>query len=152
MNKIKDTLKNCKGMKTTKRILGMCRYQLFTLKDTNGNVTNDMEEVVRAAEKFYFQFYSDQDEQGDGGEKNDSLNFELFSVSMDEVKKALKEMSREEPNGGPTIDLIKDSGNFILKKEAQIYTERLQSHSLQRLKNTTIIILDHNEARAIMVN
>ncbi len=63
MEQIEETLKKGKSMKTTKKRLGVGRHQSFALKDANGNVTNNMEEVLRVAEEFYTELYSDQDRE-----------------------------------------------------------------------------------------
>ncbi len=91
MEQIKETLKKGKSVKTTERRLGVGRHQLFALKDANGNVTSNMEEVLRVAEEFYTELYSDQERQEE--EEHDSLNLEVPVVTVDEVRIALKGMS-----------------------------------------------------------
>lgn len=81
--------------------------------------------MVKAAEKFYTNLYSDPNAQEDrGGEKrcNGPGN---PSVTKNEVKFVLREMSRGKARGedGLTMDQIKDAGDFVIKKLAQVYTE-----------------------------
>ncbi len=50
---------------------------MFALKDANGNVTNNVE-VLRVAEEFYTELYSDEDRQEEEeGEESDSLKLEV---------------------------------------------------------------------------
>ncbi len=50
MEQIEETLKNGKSIKTTKRRLSVGKHQLFPLNDANGNVTKNMEDVLKVAE------------------------------------------------------------------------------------------------------
>ncbi len=67
MEKVEETLRNGGNVRTTRRRLEIGRRQLFALKDANGNVTTNMDEVVRVAENFYSDLYSDLNEQEDEG-------------------------------------------------------------------------------------
>ncbi len=59
---------------------------MFALKDANGNVTNNLEEVLRVAEEFFTKLYSDQDGEEEEGKKSDSLNLEVPRVTVEEVR------------------------------------------------------------------
>lgn len=80
-------------METTKRRLGIDRIKLFVLAGANGHITNNMDKVVRVAEIFYTELYSNEGRQ-EVGDENETLHLEVPSITVNVVKKALTEMSR----------------------------------------------------------
>ncbi len=80
-------------------------------------------------------------------EESDSLTLEVPFVTVEEIRTALKGMSRSKAGGedGLTVDLIKDAGNFIHNNLCQIYTKCLQSHRVPRVWKNASIILIHKK-------
>ena len=103
-------------MKVTKSALGIGNNQLFALKDEQGVITNNRDEVIKVAEKFYRKLYSSNVQQNEDP-NTEVMNTEVPCVNASEIKKALKGMSRGKAGGedGLTIDLIKDAGNFLIE-------------------------------------
>lgn len=64
MEKIKETFRHGKNLIIVRR-LGTERHLLFALKDINDSVMTNMRGVVKVADKFYTELYSDQSEQED---------------------------------------------------------------------------------------
>ncbi len=75
-----------------------------------------------------------------------SLNLEVPRVTVEEVRIALKGMSRGKAGveDGLTGDLIKDAGNFI-HKLSQIYITNTYSHRVPRAWKNASIILSHKK-------
>ncbi len=108
------------------------------------NVTTNMDEVVKISEKFYSDLYSDTNEQEEEGRERETAYVEVPSITKDEVRNALKGMSMGKATGedGLTTDLIKDAGNTVISKLAQLYTSCLQQQKVPKAwKNATIVLL-----------
>ncbi len=50
---------------------------------------NNMNEVVRVAENFYSDLYSDTNEQEEEGRERETVSVEVFSFTTDEVRNVL---------------------------------------------------------------
>ncbi len=77
----------------------------------------------------------------------ETVGVEVPSITTDEVRNALKGMSRGKAAGedGLTTYLIKDAGDIIISKLAQLYTSRLRHKKVPKAwKNATIVLL-HNK-------
>ncbi|WP_435336474.1 hypothetical protein, partial [Klebsiella pneumoniae] len=49
MTKIEETLRNGGSMKGTKRMLAIGKNQMFSLRNSNGEIINNREEIIKVA-------------------------------------------------------------------------------------------------------
>lgn len=82
-----------------------------------------LEEVDRVAEKLYTDFFRGRDWQEGEDEKFDLLNLEVSSLTVHEVQIGMRRDKSGEDT--LTVDIIKESDNFILNNLPQMSTNCL---------------------------
>ncbi|MCJ3464047.1 reverse transcriptase family protein, partial [Klebsiella pneumoniae] len=143
MERIDIALKNGRSLKAAKRRLGIGKNQMYALRDRQGNVITNRDEIVIIAEEFYRDLYSSRDNQN--SERGSNLEeADIPPVLTEEVMKALKEMQAGKAPGEDqiTAELLKDGGQIILEKLASLYTQCLMTASIpESWKNANIILI-----------
>ena len=131
-------------MKSVKRKLSIGQGKMYALKDKQGNIISNFDDIVKAAEEFYTDLYSSQSSQATFIRNSDEPDTEAPSITSAEVRRALKDMTRGKAAGedGITVDLIKDGGDIMLEKLAALYTQCLTTSSVpESWKNANIILI-----------
>ena len=77
-----------------RRKLGIGQDKMYALKDKHGNVISNFDDIVKAAEEFYTDLYSAQNSQATFIQNSDEPDTEAPSITSDEVRRALKDMTR----------------------------------------------------------
>ena len=110
-------------MKSVRIKLGIGQGKMYALKDKHGNIISNFDDIVKAAEEFYTDLYSAQNSQATFIRNSDEPYTGAPSITSDEVRRALKDMTRGNAPGedGITVDLIKDGGDIMLEKLAALY-------------------------------
>lgn len=96
----------------------------FSQKDENGNATTSMEEVIKTAEKFYTELYSDKNEKKNRGVVIERIEMDqgIPKEATNQVNKPLQRMGRGKTGlDCLTPDLIKDAK--VISKLDQICKE-----------------------------
>lgn len=86
------------------------------LKDKQGNIINNFNDIVRVAENFYAELCSLKINHPLLNGSSNEQDTEIPYVTTYEVRRAIRDMPR-----GITADLITDGGEFIWKKLATLY-------------------------------
>ena len=144
MERIEHAVKNGGSLKAVKKRLGIGKNQMYALKDKRGNVITNRDEIVTVAEEFYRDLYSSRDIQDNTEPRSSSEQIDIPPVTTEEVKKALNEMQRGKAPGEDqiTADLLKDGGQIVLEKLANLYTQCLMTASVpESWKNANIILI-----------
>ena len=144
MSKIEETLRNGGSMKNTKRRLDIGRSQMVSLRNANGEVINNRDEIIKIAEEFYKNLYDSEDRPVDVAQDQTNIAMPVPEVTIGEIRSALKGTKRGKASGDDnlTIDQIKDAGDFALNKLAKLFTKCLQCRTVPKAwKNATIILI-----------
>ena len=72
---------------------------MYALKDKQGNVISNFDDIVKAAEGFYTDMYSAQNRQATFIPNSDEPDTEAPSITSDEIRRALKDMTRGKAAG-----------------------------------------------------
>ena len=147
MTKIEETLRNGRSMKATKRMLGIGKSQMFSLRNSNGEVTNNRDEIIKVAEKFYTDLYSSDDRPNNVNQEEVNIDTPVPAVTVEEVRTAIRHAKRGKASGRDniTIDEIKDAGDIALEKLAKLYTKCLENRNVPRAWKIANIILIHKK-------
>ncbi|WP_265430092.1 RNA-directed DNA polymerase, partial [Klebsiella pneumoniae] len=140
---IKETLEVGGSLKATKRKLKIGKDRMYALKDEQGNITHNMEEILEVAQRFYTKLYASDFRQGETNERTD-LACDVPLVTKEEVKNALKSMKRGKAAGddGITVDLLKEGGDIVLEKLTVLFSECLRTLKVPvAWKNANIILI-----------
>ena len=144
VGKIEEAVKYGRSIKSVRRKLGIGQGKMYALKDKHGNIISNFDDIVKAAEEFYTDLYSTQNSQTTFIRNSGEPDTEAPSITSDEVRRALKDMTRGKAAGedGITVDLIKDGGDIMLEKLAALYTQCLTTSSVpESWKNANIILI-----------
>lgn len=147
MKKVKEALEAGTSIKMAKRKLGQGRKQMFALRNENGEMTRNRDEVIKVAEKFYKTLYSSKEKKEVRNEEEIKKIDPVPEVKDWEVEYAVKAMSRGKAGGedGLTIDLIKDAGQIIWNKLARLFTRCLESQTVPVAWKNAMVVLLHKK-------
>ena len=108
--------------------------QLYALKHEPGGTTNNGVGVTKAAEESYSKLYSNNDWL---------MNIKVSYGNMSEIRIPLKLMKRlnAEAKHILSIDMFKDTRNFLLDNLTLLFTKFLQNCSIPRTHKNAIMIL-----------
>lgn len=115
MAAIEETLERGESLKATRRKLAIGRERMYALRDEQGNVTHNMEEIIKIAEQFCNRLYA-----SDAGVRRSteptSVACDIQPVTKEEVETTLKGMKKGKAadDDGIIIDLLKEGGDIIL--------------------------------------
>lgn len=143
MQMIEETLRRGGGLRSTKKKLAIGRDRMYALRDESGNVTNNLDEILTVAERFYSRLYASISSPGNITARI-CVEGEAPEITKDEVEMALKAMKRGKAAGddGITVDLLKDGGYIVLEKLAKLFSECLRTTKVpQAWKNANMILV-----------
>ena len=146
MKKVREALEAGTSIKMARRKLGQGRKQMFALRNKDGELTSNREEVIKVAEEFYKNLYSSKEEKDRNGEETEEID-PVPEVKSWEVEHAAKAMSRGKAGGedGLTIDLIKDAGQLVWEKLARLFTRCLESQTVPVAWKNAMVVLLHKK-------
>ena len=68
---------------------------MYALKDKQGSIISNFDDIVKAAEEFYTDLFSAQSSQATFIRSSDEQNTEAPSLTNDEVRRALQAMTMQ---------------------------------------------------------
>ena len=121
---------------------------MFALRNEKGEITSDRDEVIKVAEEFYKKLYSSNEDR-EAIEEREEIKDEdrVPRVSKEEVTAAIESMSRGKAGGedGLTIDLIKDAGETVVGRLADLFTKCLETMSVPSAWKNALVVLIHKK-------
>jgi len=96
--KVQETIEDNRSYKATKRKLTNGKSQMIAIKDEDGNIIYDRDQVINKVKDFYQNLYSSK-VQVDPPTINTDTEDSIPPIGADEVAKALKDMKREKLRG-----------------------------------------------------
>ena len=150
MTNIEETLRSGGSMKATKRMLAIGKNQMFSLRNSKGEIVNNRDEIINVAEEFYTKLYSSEERLDDVAQEHINNDALVPAVTIGEVRSALRDTKRGKASGSDniTIDQIKDAGEAALDKLAKLYTKCLENRKVPRAWKNANIILIHKKGDA----
>ena len=127
MDKIEEALSNSTSLKKVKLGLGLGKSEIFALKNSEGEVTRNRNEIIKIAEEFYTKLYSsNQEHVSTSPVESEVIN--VPEITVEEVKNALKGFKKNKAGGedGITFEHIKEAGDLVLSKLASLYSKCLK--------------------------
>ena len=114
-----------KSLKTANRKLALGKQQRISLRDNNGEIIKYRERMLTRVREFYEKLYSSSINVPVTNQITDTS--EVPHILIDEVKHALNKTKRGKAQGedGITGDMLKDAGDEVHNKLAQLFTQCL---------------------------
>ena len=145
MDLIEETIKKGKSLKQAQRKLALGKQQMTSLKNSNGEITNCREQMVKIVEEFYEQLYSSSTPVPPANSVTDTS--EVPEITVDEVRSSLNGMKRGKSPGddGITTDLLKDAGFEVHSKLAHLFNQCLSKREVPEAWCNAIVVLLHKK-------
>ena len=141
LQKIEETIKNGKSLKQTRSSSYIGKQQMLALKDSNGEIAKCRDRMLKIAEEFYAELYTSKTRVNP---INTSVEYtEIPEITTSEVAFALNHMKRGKAPGDDdiTTDLLKDAGEDLYKKLAQLFSNCLKEKKVPESFGVGIVIL-----------
>lgn len=139
-----------KGLKVLKKKLSQGKKNICKLKDKQGNVKTNREEILKIVETFYAELYKKQTE----GTPDDKIikvlnqgSEDIPEITISEINGALSEMKNNKTPGedGLVIEAIKMGGNKLLQAIKTLFNACLSKGTTPSEWNNAVIILLHKK-------
>lgn len=154
-NAIEQTIEKNKSMKVLRRDLGSGRREITKLKNKQGNITANREEILKVVEDFYQSLYRSHREENINRDLEPDMisarkgvinqgSEELPDISLEEIKFALKKTKNNKTPGEDAVvaDAIKIGGPYLLKKIRALFNLCLSNSTIpEKWHNATAILL-----------
>lgn len=151
--KINKVIEQNKSMKALKPKLG--KKQIYALKNKDGEIIEDREEILKTVENFYRDLYNTKIPEPNNAEEFQRnaqriINVgseELPDIKLDEVNKALEHMKRNKSPGkdGVIVEFIKEGGEKLKKRVACLLNKCLLEGIIPEDWNDSTVILLHKK-------
>lgn len=152
---IQLTIENNKSMKVLRRNLQSGKKEMIKVKDQQGQVTTNREEILRIVEDFYRILLKSQKEASDisGMEPEMATSMKkivnqgsevLPEITIEEIRLALRKAKNNKAPGedGLVADAIKIGGTTLLQKIKTLFNMCLSDHTIpDKWYNATVILL-----------
>ena len=139
--KIEETIKKGKSLKQTSSSYYIGKQQMLALKDSNGEIVKCRDRMLKIAEEFYAELYASKTSVTP---ITTSVEYtEIPEITTSEVTFALNHMKRGKAPGDDdiTTDLLKDAGEDLYQKLAQLFTKCLKEKKVPESFGVGIVIL-----------
>ena len=141
MLRIEEAIKKGKSLKQTRSSSYIGKQQMLALKDSNGEIVKCRDKMIKITEEFYAKLYASKTRVTS---TDISVEYtDIPDITTSEVAFALKHMKRGKAPGDDdiTTDLLKDAGEDLYKKLAQLFTRCLKEKKVPESFGVGIVIL-----------
>lgn len=147
---INKTIQENKGLKVLKKKLSQGKKDIYKLRDKQGIVRTNREEILKIVESFYAELYKKQAEGTSGDKITRVLNQgseDIPEITVSEITRALSDMKNNKTPGedGLVIEAIKMGGNKLLQAIKTLFNACLLKGITPSDWNNAVIILLHKK-------
>lgn len=157
---IENVIEENKGPKIWKNKLRMGHKEIIALKNEEGRVITDRDELLKTAEKYYEKLYETKVENqtivtNETNKKLVNVNSEeLPNINEDEIKKAINKMKNGKSPGSDEIiaEMIKQGGDVLVKEFKKLFNMCLEKNEIPKEWDDAIIILIYKKGDKMDLN
>ncbi|KAG1714971.1 Multiple epidermal growth factor-like domains protein 8 [Nymphon striatum] len=133
---VETTIKEGKGYKTAKKRLAIGNRQIASLKNADGEIVTDREEILRIGERFYQTLYTSSLNIHPTYSFSEDEEDPIPDITRIEVESAIKTLKSGKSAGedGISSTLIKKGGSLMAIQLAQLFTNSNSSKQFITLK------------------
>ncbi|KAG1696482.1 Proprotein convertase subtilisin/kexin type 7 [Nymphon striatum] len=127
---VETTIKEGKGYKTAKKRLAIGNRQIASLKNADGEIVTDREEILRIGERFYQTLYTSSLNIHPTYSFSEDEEDPIPDITRIEVESAIKTLKSGKSAGedGISSTLIKKGGSLMAIQLAQLFTNSQAGH------------------------
>ncbi|KAG1686318.1 Beta-hexosaminidase subunit alpha [Nymphon striatum] len=144
---VETTIKEGKGYKTAKKRLAIGNRQIASLKNADGVIVTDREEILRIGERFYQTLYTSSLNIHPTYSFSEDEEDPIPDITRIEVESAIKTLKSGKSAGedGISSTLIKKGGSLMATQLAQLFTNSGVWPKPQQYKeNSKVLTVDPN--------
>ncbi|KAG1656071.1 hypothetical protein GQR58_024164 [Nymphon striatum] len=131
---VETTIKEGKGYKTAKKRLAIGNRQIASLKNADGEIVTDREEILRIGERFYQTLYTSSLNIHPTYSFSEDEEDPIPDITRIEVESAIKTLKSGKSAGedGISSTLIKKGGSLMAIQLAQLFTNCLRQKKIPK--------------------
>ncbi|KAI5737947.1 hypothetical protein M8J77_001036 [Diaphorina citri] len=141
-NLAQKAIENNKGLKSVKNKINIGRKGIFALKDENGILTKNNDEIIKIVENFYNKLYQDENKE-EFNLENYWEDSDISPILADEVDKTIRTMKKGKSPGedGTTIEILKAAGYQLCKVLAKLFNQCLNKSDIPKDWNNALMVI-----------
>lgn len=148
--KIEEALTNSGRTKEWRRQKMLGRDIITAIRDQNGNLITDQNQILQRTEQFYEQLYDTKINPTTIFQDRKITNVnseEIPDIEMFEIEKALKQIKNEKSAGEDGIlpEMLKAGGDQLMKQLKNLFNQCLQEEKIPANWHNAVVVLLHKK-------